>query len=458
MTETVGGKILVADDRWHHLPVLMISSMPPEEATARSLEQGAADFIPKPFRVAELVARVEAQLKTARQYREMREAARQNEEARIKAEESAKVHAEEARTRAEMVDILREVTDSLKAEEIYHILARRVARVLSISKCSIVIAQAGDESGIVVAAFENPMLRNLQIQLKRYPEIREALKTNKPVLVSDVFTEALYEEVRQEWAHEGIEVTTRSALALPFTLRGKRSGVFFLRTTAEDPHLTDAHAEFAERVIDAAVSAIEKAYDLQTVVSDKERYERLANIDALTGCFNRRALHERLDRELDRARRYRFALTIMMIDLDRFKEVNDSRGHLAGDSVLRQIGEILRGEARSVDVVARYGGEEFAIVLSETGLDGAMIFAERVRARVAVHNFADENKPLRATVSVGVSMFPDEAVDSVESLIAKADGALYRAKDEGRNLARLRGQPTPLKQFRTDFPPKLERA
>ena len=203
---------LKKDDRWHHLPVLMISSMPPEEATARSLEQGAADFIPKPFRVAELVARVEAQLKTARQYREMREAARQNEEARIKAEESAKVHAEEARTRAEMVDILREVTDSLKAEEIYHILARRVARVLSISKCSIVIAQAGDESGIVVAAFENPMLRNLQIQLKRYPEIREALKTNKPVLVSDVFTEALYEEIstRSQVASIGVRYTSDS--------------------------------------------------------------------------------------------------------------------------------------------------------------------------------------------------------------------------------------------------------
>src|SRR5262245_27751861 len=151
---------LKADARWRDLPVLMISSMPPEEATVRSLGLGAADFISKPFRVGELVARVEAHLRSGRHLRQIREEAQAHERARVQAEAEARVQAEEARTRGEMVDILREVTDSLKAEEIYHILARRVARVLNISKCSIVIAQAGDESGTVLAAYENPMLRN----------------------------------------------------------------------------------------------------------------------------------------------------------------------------------------------------------------------------------------------------------------------------------------------------------
>ena len=127
------------DARWRDLPVLMVSSMPPEEATVRSLGLGAADFIAKPFRVGELVARVEARLKQGRDVRRI------HDEMRVKSEE--------ARIRTEMVDILREVTDSLKPEEIYHILARRVARALGISKCSVVIAEAADEMGTVVAAF-----------------------------------------------------------------------------------------------------------------------------------------------------------------------------------------------------------------------------------------------------------------------------------------------------------------
>ena len=407
------------DSRWIDLPVLMVSSMPPEEATVRSLGLGAADFISKPFRVGELVARVEARLQSSRDARRMRE------EARIKTEE--------ARSRSEMIDILREVTDSLKPEEIYHILARRVARALGISKCSVVIAQAGDDTGTVVAAYENPMLRNLQIQLRRYPEIRKALATNQVVLVADVLTDPLYDEVRAEWRLEGIAVTTRSAIALPFSLQAQKSGVFFLRTTSDDPPLTEANAAFAATVIQAAVAAIEKAHDLETAVSDKQRYEWLASTDALTGCLNRRALHEKLERELDRARRYNLVLTILMIDLDRFKEINDSHGHLAGDAVLRQLGDILRHEARSVDIVARYGGEEFVIVLPDTAMEGGMIFADRVRARVADHLFNSSAGSLRVTVSVGVAMFPDQGLETADAVISQADAALYRAKAGGRN-------------------------
>ena len=407
------------DARWFDLPVLMVSSMPPEEATVKSLGMGAADFIPKPFRVGELVARVEARLQASRETRRMRE------ETRVKSEE--------AKSRSEMIDILREVTDSLKPEEIYHILARRVARALGISKCSVVIAKAGDENGTVVAAYENPMLRNLQIHLRRYPEIRKALATNQVVLVADVVTDPLYQEVRTEWALEGIAVPTRSAIALPFSLQAQKSGVFFLRTTADDPPLTEANAAFAATVIDAAVAAIEKAHDLETAVSDRQRYEWLASTDPLTGCLNRRALHEKLERELDRARRYNLVLTILMIDLDRFKDINDNHGHVAGDAVLRQMGDILRHEARSVDIAARYGGEEFVIVLPDTAMDGGRIFAERVRQRVADHPFASAVGVLRVTVSVGVATFPNDGVETADAVVSRADAALYRAKDGGRN-------------------------
>lgn len=408
-------------ERWRDLPVLMISSVPPEEATVRSLGLGASDFIAKPFRVKELVARVDAHLRLGRQLRDARREADRG--------------ASEAASRAEMVDILHEVTQALAPEEMYHILARRVAKVLNISKCSIVLAEPGDKVATVVVAADNPMLRNLEIQLVRYPEINKVLGTNKPVLVQDVRSDALYAGIRRQWEHEGITVNTRSVIAVPFTLREKHSGVFFLRTLGHEPGLTQSSLEFAERVVETAVNAIERAYELQTAESDKRRFQELATTDPLTGCVNRRELMEKLEAELERVQRYKLALSVLMIDLDRFKDVNDLHGHLVGDSVLRQVGEILRAEVRSVDVVARYGGEEFVALVPETGPEGARIFAERIRLHVAQHDFTEggEPEPLRVTVSVGVtSLDPGESSDP-EAVIARADDALYRAKRRGRN-------------------------
>jgi len=418
------------DERWRDLPVLMISSMSPEEGTVKALGLGASDFIAKPFRVKELLARVDAHLRTGRALREARQ------EARDRAAE-AKARAEEAAIRAEMVDILHEVTDALKAEEIYHILARRVAHVLNIAKCSLVIPRADGKVGLVVVTSDNPMLRNLEIQLDGYPEIRKALDTNQPVLVADVRTDPLYAEVRERWSKEGIRVATKSVIAIPFSLHGAQSGVFFLRTIDESTPLTVQDVAFAEQVVKTAVNAIEKAYQLETVQSDRERYRWLASIDALTGCMNRRAFMERLERELDRVRRYGTKLSVLMIDLDRFKDVNDNRGHLVGDTVLRQLGDMLRREVRSVDLAARYGGEEFIIVLPDTTPDGAMVFAERLRKRVLSKNFAESGDPLNVTVSIGVASVSGEsgAVEP-ETLIARADEALYRAKNDGRNRVR----------------------
>jgi two-component system cell cycle response regulator len=419
-----------ADVRWRDLPVLMVSSMSPEEGTVKALGLGASDFISKPFRVKELLARVEAHLRTGWALRDARR------EAQEKAAE-AKARAEEAAIRSEMVDILHEVTDALNSEEIYHILAQRVAHVLNIAKCSLVIPQPGGKVGLIMVASDNPALRNLEIQLDGYPEIRRALDTNLPVLITDVQVDPLYATVRERWSREGVNVATKSAIAIPFALHGAESGIFFLRTMADGVTLTSADVAFAEEVIKTAVNAIEKAYQLETVQSDKEKYRWLATVDALTGCMNRRAFTERLDRELDRVRRYDVALSVMMIDLDRFKDINDSHGHIVGDSVLRQLGDLLRDEVRSVDLAARYGGEEFVIVLPETDLEGAVVFAERLRKRVEEKNFAETGDPLRITVSIGVATASVAGeITEPESLIAQADEALYRAKHDGRNRVR----------------------
>jgi len=404
-----------ADPRYKDLPVLMISSMPPEEATVRSLGLGAADFIPKPFRVRELLARVKAHLRVGRELNQARA---------------------EARSRSEMIDIMQEVTASLKPEEIYQILVRRVAHGLNISRCSIVIAGPDVDTGTVVAAFENPMLHNLAVDLRKYPEIRRALATGDVVLVRDATTDPLYEEVRPDWTAGDQSVQTRSAIALRYALRGEPAGVFFLRTTTEDAPLNEQDVQFAEQVIAAAVAALEKAYDLENAVMGQEQMRHLAETDPLTNCFNRRALMEKLEQEMDRAARYATMLTGMMIDIDNFKQINDTHGHLVGDRVLKQLANLLKREQRSVDIVARYGGEEFVVLLPETTSAESRNFAERILRRVATHDFGESGKPVRVTISVGIASYPDERVSDGESLLRLADGHLYRAKTDGRNRFR----------------------
>ncbi|MEE8060804.1 MAG: diguanylate cyclase [Gemmatimonadales bacterium] len=397
------------------LPVLMISSMQPEEATVKSLGMGASDFIAKPFRVRDLLARVKAHLRVGRELNQARA---------------------EARSRTEMVDILQEVTASLKPDEIYQILVRRVARGLRISKCSIIIANPGDEVGTVVAANENPMLGNLQVDLMRYPEIRQATRTGQMVHVRDVLTDPLYAEIRQEWEAEGVMVPTRSVIAIPFNLREMPAGVFFLRTTAEAAPLNEQDARFANQVIEAAVAALEKAYDLESAVMGQEQMRHLAETDPLTETYNRRALLEKLTQEMDRAQRYDTILACLMIDIDNFKQVNDTHGHLIGDRILRQMANLLRREQRAVDIVARYGGEEFVVLLPETGVTGARIFAERILRRVSGYEFGEPGRPVRITTSIGVATFPNERIEDCDSMLRIADENLYKAKNDGRNRFR----------------------
>jgi two-component system cell cycle response regulator len=404
-----------ADPRFKDLPVLMISSMPPEEATVRSLGLGAADFIPKPFRVRELLARVKAHLRVGRELNQARA---------------------EARSRSEMMDIMQEVTASLKPEEIYQILVRRVAQGLNISRCSIVIAGPEEDTGTVVAAFENPMLHNLPVDLKRYPEIQRALTSGDVVLVRDTTTDPLFTGVRREWTAGGKQVETRSAIALRFSLRQEPAGVFFLRTTTEDAPLNEQDVTFAEQVIGAAVAALERAYDLESAVMGQEQMRYLAETDPLTNCFNRRALMEKLEQEMDRAARYATMLTGMMIDIDNFKQINDTHGHLVGDRVLKQLANLLKREQRSVDIVARYGGEEFVVLLPETTNTESRNFAERILRRVATHDFGEAGHPVRVTISIGIASYPDERVTDGDSLLRLADSHMYRAKSDGRNRIR----------------------
>ena len=163
------------------------------------------------------------------------------------------------------------------------------------------------------------------------------------------------------------------------------------------------------------------------------RLAQLAVTDGLTGLYNHRHFHERLTLEVERSQRSGLPLSLLMLDVDNFKLFNDSHGHPAGDEVLRQLARVLTDTRRANDVVARYGGEEFAVILVDTAKFTAAKVAERVRERVAAHDFSDAaQKAGKISVSVGVATFPEDGTDA-EGLVRSADTALYAAKRAGRN-------------------------
>jgi|SRR5687768_6163115 len=342
---------------------------------------------------------------------------------------------EEGESRRHLVDILHEVMGNLPMEEIFHLVVRRLARALDLSHASVILASPGSATGVVATAFEQPHLHDLQIELDKYPEVISALHGGIPVLIPDLAHGPLYTNLREEWAQQDTQITIRSVMALPFPLDDTRSGVFLLRRTIDKPKFDRADVEFAETVVKSGVAAIQRAHAIETTRADNHRLEALAQTDPLTQLVNRRALTISLLSEMERVRRYNAPLALLLLDLDHFKLVNDTYGHLGGDDVLLGVANLLQRAARTVDTVARYGGEEFVIVLPETGKQGALSFAERLRSKLATHRFVIAGgEEIHITGSLGVATYPSQGIESVEDLFRAADAALYRAKGSGRNL------------------------
>jgi two-component system cell cycle response regulator len=422
---------LRGDQRWNDVRVIVTSPWGDSDDGTAMLPWGADDCVSKPFRVPELLGRVRTQLRASSQLRAARRALRDTA-AEL---ERTRVH---AASHKRLVDILHEVTGELSATEIYRLLTRRVARSLGITHCSVVLAHSGDEAGTIAASAEDPSLQDLPISLAAYPEISAALDSERPVLVEDALLHSLLVPPRDQLADEERSADIRSIATIPFTIDRWRSGVLFLRTGHDERALTMEDIDFADAVIRAAVAAIRRAQAIESTRADNRRLEALATTDPLTRVLNRRALLDRLTAEVDRARRFSSSLTLLLLDVDHFKQINDTAGHLAGDSVLRQLGALLEDAVRKVDVVARYGGEEFVVILPETASDGGIIFAERLRERIEMQSYdVGAERPVRLTVSIGVATFPSPRVATTEDFFARADEALYRAKSGGRNQVRI---------------------
>jgi diguanylate cyclase (GGDEF)-like protein len=225
---------------------------------------------------------------------------------------------------------------------------------------------------------------------------------------------------------DGVAATV---VAFPLSCRGRQIGAligFDRMASSRTPRLAPAVLRAVRILLEPAATALDSALQLR-------RAEALSVTDDLTSLFNSRFLNQVLRRETKRASRSGRPLSLLFVDLDGFKSVNDSHGHLAGSRALVEAAGVIRGSARETDMVARFGGDEFALVLPDTNTDGAFAVGERIRERIAAHPFlAGEGLTVRLTASVGVATMPDAAM-SAEGLVHAADSAMYRVKDRGKN-------------------------
>jgi len=227
----------------------------------------------------------------------------------------------------------------------------------------------------------------------------------------------------------GTHGATGTVIAFPLVCRNRTVGVLVgldPEPSSSVPSLGESVAPTLRMLLEPAAIALDNALALQ-------RAEALSVTDDLTRLFNSRYLNLVLRREAKRASRSGRPLSVLFIDMDGFKTVNDKHGHLAGSKALVEAAAVIRGSARETDVVARFGGDEFSVILPDTGREGAVSVAERVRDRIRAFEFlAADGFTIRLTTSIGVATLPDVA-GSAEELLRAADTAMYRVKDAGKD-------------------------
>jgi len=249
-------------------------------------------------------------------------------------------------------------------------------------------------------------------------------KDRRPILAQELTTASIVQ------SYSLVNRELPFAVYVPLLKEGDLYGVVKIGPKINGEAFSENDLEFFATLSSQAVIAFDNA-----------RLYSLAITDSITKLYVNRYFHLRLEEEVRRSQRYNSTLSLLMCDLDHFKQINDTYGHQQGDLILREISAILKRNTRNTDIAARYGGEEFVIILPETTLADAKIVADRIRRDIDSHEFPAlviGQPPLKCTISIGVASFPLNA-DNKEELISKADSSMYQAKGTGRNRVILCG-------------------
>ncbi|NNL67875.1 MAG: diguanylate cyclase [Myxococcales bacterium] len=390
------GLDLLAKVRREHpgCDVLIVTTNASVESAVGALRMGAADYLRKPVTSEELslaVDRVQAKRRLLEENVRLRDA-------------------------LQTVESCKALTDCLDPGEVYTVALELLLHALW-KKRGLAVFNRSYQAMPDAAAFRG-------FSESQAVRLRELLVGEKPVSVSSIpeIDEWTSGALFDAFASAGVE--TDRVLTVP--VRGQESDAGVLWVLGDGGRFEDGDFERAMIVAGHAAASLDNAV----------RYSQAkakAFIDDVTELHNARYLHHQIEHELRRADRYQSPMSILFLDLDHFKHVNDECGHLVGSRALKDLGRVLSACVREVDTVARYGGDEFTIILADTPLETAMRVAERIRSTVERTAFdGGRQGPLALTVCIGVGAFPEHGT-SREALLGAADKAMYRAKSLGRN-------------------------
>ena len=327
-------------------------------------------------------------------------------------------------------DIAKALTSTLETNEVLELVMEKISHLLNPSSWSLLLE--GDDGQLYFEICVGPAAETLKTM--RIP-IGEGIagsvfRSQQPRLVvnarADADFSARFDEVSR--------FKTTSLLAVPLISHGKSFGVIELVNGEGMEAFTDEDMRTVLGISEFAAIAIENARNFKQA-------QELTQTDEHTGLYNARRLKAQLASEVARSERFARPISLLFLDVDHFKQVNDQHGHLVGSAVLKAIGEVLTKSIRGIDSAYRYGGDEFAVLLLETHTQGATEVAKRIVKAVRSHAYPGLKDPL--TVSVGVASFPDHARSSTDLLDA-ADKAMYRAKHAGRDQMAVAAETWPV--------------
>ena len=425
-------RLLKNDQLTSHIPIILLTSLDQKQDRFWGIRAGADQYIVKSSDLSGLESTVEKLLQ-----KQPTVATSEAEGRPVSNQRTTQDHSQSARS-ASIKSNVNRLLDQLLFESTLSSEARQLANFIHDKEALLkevldLVSSLVDYSCLCLCLFDRR-------GSKFYFDLKQPLPENELTKVqADLVTIMVEEdkgkqietfffksnaEFNQEVGDQGRRDQIVSRLIVPLNIHNECIGHLYFLSTREK-----AFAPKTENIIQLLAKDFSMVFKLMLLYDETRE---LSIKDGLTNLYNKRYFLEILEKEFDRSRRFGSTLSLIIMDIDHFKAVNDIHGHLQGDSVLREMGDIVAQSIRKIDIPARYGGEEFVIIVPNTSLQEAKIIAEKIRKTTEAHAFKAENTPMKITISLGISTLNGKVCDKL-ALVKFADDALYKAKHSGRN-------------------------